>query len=58
MTYRMVEKKNPLAVHGIFETLERAENHLKNNVPEYCRHGFYMDQTLTPDDFEIKKGLI
>lgn len=33
MKYAIVEKKNHLAVHGLFDVKERAENHLKNIIP-------------------------
>ena len=51
--YKLVEKNNHLAVHGLFDTLDRAENHLKNTIPEYCRKGYFMDKTLTPDSFTV-----
>ena len=51
--FKMVEKANPLALHGLFDTRARAERHLALNVPEYCAKGFYTDKTLTPDSFEI-----
>lgn len=53
--YTIREKKNPLAVHGKFDSLERAERHLAVVTPEYCRKGYYMDKTLTPADFYIHK---
>lgn len=55
MTYKIVEKKNLLAVHGLFHSLERAQNHLANVIPEYVRKGYYMDKTLTKDCFTIKE---
>ena len=51
--FMMVEKANPLACHGIFESRETGERHLRDTVPDYCRRGFYMDKTLTPESFEI-----
>ena len=51
--YTLVEKKNRLVIHGIFMSRERAEKHLKENIPDYCKRGFFMDKTLCPDDFEI-----
>ena len=53
--FELVEKKNPLAVHGIFDRLIDAERHLREVVPVYVAKGFYMDKTLTADDFEIVK---
>jgi len=50
------ERRNPLAVHGIFDSLERAEQHLRDNIPRYVAKGFFMDKTLTAQDFEIRKG--
>lgn len=52
---KIVEKKNKRATHGIFDTIERAENHLKNIIPVYCAKGYFMDKTLMPDDFEVIK---
>ncbi len=52
--WKLVEKKNNLAVHGHFESLSSAENHLKNAIPEYVRKRYFMDKTLTADSFEIK----
>lgn len=53
MTIKIVEKNNHLAVHGLFHSMARAERHLKVVIPDYCARGFFMDKTLTPDDFEI-----
>lgn len=39
-TYNIREKKNPLALHGIFESRERAEHHLVNIIPAYAAQGF------------------
>jgi hypothetical protein len=53
MKYYIVEKDNPIVIHGIFDTLENAQRHLKMNIPFYCRRGFFMDKTLTPESFTI-----
>lgn len=53
MKYAIVEKKNHLAVHGLFDVKERAENHLKNIIPEHIKKSYFMDKTLTVDSFEI-----
>jgi len=53
--YKIVEKKNPLAVHGYFQCLERAQRWLAVNAPEYCAKGYFMDKTLTPNSFTIKE---
>ena len=54
MQYKLVEKKDPLALHAIFDSLESAERHLKETVPQYVAMGYFMDKTLTADSFEIK----
>lgn len=51
--FKIVEKQNKLAVHGLFYTRERAEHHLIHVIPEYCARGFFMDKTLTPESFVI-----
>lgn len=51
--FKIVEKNNRLAVHGLFDTEDRAENHLQNVIPEYVAKSYFMDKTLTADDFEI-----
>ena len=53
--YLIVEKKNHYAVHGIFHSLERAENHLKTIIPEYIKKSYFTDKTLKADSFEIIK---
>jgi len=53
MNYKLVEKRNHRIVHALFDSKARAENHLKNVIPDYCRRGFFMDKSLTPDSFEI-----
>lgn len=55
MKFKIVEKKNPLAIHGIFDSFERAEMFLDEAIPMYCERGFFMDKTLTPNDFEVVK---
>ena len=53
-SFRIIEKRNRLAVRGLFDSRERAERHLRETIPEYCRRGYFMDKTLTPSDFEIQ----
>ena len=55
MKYKIVEKKNPLAVHAICSTLSSAEDWIKNKAPEYVKRGLFMDKTLTENCFEIKE---
>ncbi len=54
--YKIIEKDNPLAVHAICDTLEQAQQWIAVNAVEYCAKGYFMDKTLTPDSFTIKKG--
>ena len=54
--YKIVEKKNSLAVHGYFHCLQRAQHWLIVNAPMYCAKGYFTDKTLTPDSFTIVKG--
>lgn len=51
--FKIIEKKNPLAVHGLFDSRERAERHLTDVIPDYVRRGYFMDKTLTADSFEV-----
>jgi hypothetical protein len=53
MIYRIVEKNNRHAVHGVFDSLERAERHLREIIPSYIAKGYFMDKTLTADCFVI-----
>lgn len=51
--YKIVEKKNTLAVHGLFDRRESAEKHLKEVIPMYVEKSYFMDKTLTKDDFMV-----
>jgi len=53
--FKIIEKKNPLAVHGYFHSLKGAERWLTVNAPEYCSKGYFIDKTLTPDSFTIQE---
>ena len=53
--FKVVEKNNPLALHCIAETLDRAEEWSKVSGACYCARGYFMDKTLTPDSFMIIK---
>jgi hypothetical protein len=53
--WAIVEKANPIAVHGLFMSRESAERFLADTVPDYCRRGFYMDKTLTPESFIVRE---
>lgn len=50
---KIVEKSNHLAVHGLFDSMDRAERHLKEVIPVYVNRGYFMDKTLKADDFMI-----
>ena len=52
-SFKIVEKRDRLAVHAFFDSRDRAEHHLREIIPEYCRRGYFMDKTLTPADFEV-----
>lgn len=51
--FKLVEKKNQLAIHGLFDSYERAKYHLDVNIPEYILLGYFVDKTLGVADFEI-----
>jgi hypothetical protein len=53
MKIALVEKKNHLAVHGLFDSRDRAERFLRDTIPIYVERGYFMDKTLQPEDFEI-----
>jgi len=53
--FKVVEKKNPLAVHAICCTRERAQHWIDVLAPQYVARGLFMDKTLTADSFEIKE---
>lgn len=51
--WKIVEKKNPLAVHALCHSRESAERWIAVNAPMYCARGYFVDKTLTPDSFTI-----
>lgn len=51
--FYLTEKRNHNVIHAIFDSQESAQRHLSETIPEYCKRGYFMDKTLTPDDFEI-----
>lgn len=53
MQYAITEKTNHLAIHGLFDSRERAEKHLKETIPVYVARSYFMDKTLTDDSFEV-----
>jgi hypothetical protein len=55
MTFKVVEKQNPLAVHAICDTRERAQFWIDTRAPEYAAKSYFMDKKLTADSFTIKE---
>ncbi len=55
MTFKVVEKQNPLAAHVICDSRERAQFWIDTKAPEYAAKGYFMDKTLTADSFTIKE---
>ena len=53
--FKVIEKSNPLAVHCLCDTLDRAQHWIDVKAVEYCLKGYFMDKTLTPESFTIKK---
>lgn len=51
--YKIVEKSNPLAVHCLCDSLERAQHWVDVKAVEYCLKGYFMDKTLTSESFMI-----
>lgn len=52
MSFKIYEKKNPLALHAICETRAGAERWIENIKG---REHIFMDKTLTADSFVIKE---
>ena len=55
MEYEIVERDNPLALHGIFDTLASAQRHLTETIPCYVARGYFVDKTLAAADFVIRE---
>jgi hypothetical protein len=51
--FKLVEKANHLAVHGLFGSRQSAETFLRDTVPVYLAKSYYMDKTLTVNSFEV-----
>lgn len=54
--FKVVEIKNPLAIHALCDTLERAQYWIDVKSKEYARLGYFMDKTLNPNSFMIISG--
>lgn len=46
--WKLVEKNNHLAVHGLFMSQKSAEIHLRDTIPMYCRLNTMSPQDETP----------
>lgn len=55
MQYAIYEANNPLALHAICSSLASARYWIDVLAPSYCKRGFFMDKTLTPDSFVIRE---
>ena len=53
--FKVVEKRNPYAVHAVCPSRYWAERWITLKAPIYCARGHFMDKTLTPDSFTIKE---
>jgi hypothetical protein len=51
--FKIVEKKDHNAVHGLFMSRETAERHLLEAIPVYVAKGYFTDKSLRAGDFEI-----
>lgn len=51
--WALVEKRNHSILHALFDSKERAEQHLAKVIPDYVAKRYFMDKTLTATDFEI-----
>ena len=51
--YLVVEKLNHLHVHAHCDTAESAQQWITSYAPEYCKKGYFMDKSLTPESFVI-----
>lgn len=51
--WKIVEAKNPLAVHAHCHSLTGAKHWIEVLAPDYCARGLFMDKTLTPESFRI-----
>lgn len=51
--FKIVEIKNPKAVHCVCDSLERAKHWLYVKAPFYAENGFFMDKTLNASSFTI-----
>ena len=53
MKFKVIEVNNPLAIHCIADTKERAEHWINIKAPIYIEKGYFMDKELTKESFKI-----
>ena len=53
MKFKVIEANNPLAVHCIAYTKERAEHWINIKAPIYIEKGYFMNKELTKESFKI-----
>ena len=53
--FKVVEKRNPYAVHAVCPSRYWAERWINLKAPIYCARGYFVDKTLTPASFIIKE---
>ena len=54
--FKVIEKSNPLAVHCLCDTLERAQYWINVKAVEYCLKGYFMDKTLRLNHSQLRKA--
>jgi hypothetical protein len=53
MQFKVIETDNPLAVHAICDTRERAQYWIDVKAPAYVAKGYFVNKALTPASFTI-----
>lgn len=53
MNFLIVEKRHRNAVHGAFDSRERAVRHLEQVIPVHIAKWYFSDKSLKAEDFEI-----
>jgi hypothetical protein len=53
MHWKLVEKDDHTANHGLFDSLASAERHIREVLPSYVGKGYFMNKALTADCFCI-----
>lgn len=55
MSWRVIEKDNPLAVHAVCDSRAGAERWVRELAPLYCARGYFANKALRPDSFVIQE---